>query len=373
MSKPVQVIAALLLALLAGCRTAPHSRVLEPLPELVSEPTPPRTNVPPPVAVQPPPAPAPITTPPAAPPPATWISLERWSAEHDFGPLRHTAPVPPTFALASSQGTLVLTAGSTQARWNGTELQLGFAPRLAGHELMVHTLDVQKNLEPLLDPLPPDAGTNRVIVLDPGHGGLDAGARSAFDGRFEKQFTLDWANRLKALLVSAGWTVFLTRTNDVEMPIAERVAFAERHGADLFISLHFNSAYPRQDCLGLETYLLTPTGMPSNFTRGYGDDPAQVYPNNTYDAQNLQLAVRLHRALLEVNGSPDRGVRHARFLGVLRGQHRPAVLLEGGYLSSPREARQIADPRHRQELAEAIARALIPHNLPAPASPPAQP
>ena len=98
--------------------------------------------------------------------------------------------------------------------------------------------------------------------------------------------------------------------------------------------------------------------MPSTVTRGFNDEPAAAFPNNGFDEQNWQLALRVHRALLQVNGHHDRGVRRARFLGVLRGQQRPAVLVEAGYLSNPREARLISDPSYRQSLAEALARAL---------------
>jgi N-acetylmuramoyl-L-alanine amidase len=98
--------------------------------------------------------------------------------------------------------------------------------------------------------------------------------------------------------------------------------------------------------------------MPSSLTRGYEDDPRQTFPNNTFDAENLRYAVRLQRALLPVTGKNDRGVRHARFLGVLRTQNRPAVLVEGGYLSNPAEAKKIGDPAYRQQLAEAVAKAL---------------
>jgi N-acetylmuramoyl-L-alanine amidase len=72
----------------------------------------------------------------------------------------------------------------------------------------------------------------------------------------------------------------------------------------------------------------------------------------------LQFASLVHRALLQVNGRHDRGLRRARYLGVLRGQNRPAILVEGGYLSNPHEARLIADPAYRQRLAEAVAKAL---------------
>ena len=98
--------------------------------------------------------------------------------------------------------------------------------------------------------------------------------------------------------------------------------------------------------------------MPSTVTRGYYDDLTLAFTNNAFDAQNLQFALQVHRALLQVNGRHDRGVRRARYLGVLRGQNRPAILVEGGYLSNPREARRIADPAYRQKLAEAVAAAL---------------
>jgi len=150
----------------------------------------------------------------------------------------------------------------------------------------------------------------------------------------------------------------LTRTGDHEMTLSNRVSFAAEHHADVFLSLHFNSAGTNQTQAGLETYCLTPTGMPSTITRGYVDDMEVEFPNNAFDAQNLQLALRLHRTLLEVNGISDRGVRRARFLGVLRGQQRPAILIEGGYLSNPREARLIAQAEYRQKLAQAIALAL---------------
>jgi N-acetylmuramoyl-L-alanine amidase len=82
------------------------------------------------------------------------------------------------------------------------------------------------------------------------------------------------------------------------------------------------------------------------------------FPNNRFDADNLRLAMRLHRAVLGATGGQDRGVRHARFLAVLRGQNRPAVLIEGGYLSNPEEAKSINTAEHRQKFAEAIAKAL---------------
>jgi len=139
--------------------------------------------------------------------------------------------------------------------------------------------------------------------------------------------------------------------------LPDRVAFADAHHADLFLSLHFNGTTSSSQS-GIETYCLTPTGMPSNLTRGYEDNPVLVFPNNQFDAQNVQLALRLHRSLLDATGATDRGVRRARFLAVLRGQHCPATLIEGGYLSNPAEAALIDTPEHRQKLAAAVATAL---------------
>ena len=133
---------------------------------------------------------------------------------------------------------------------------------------------------------------------------------------------------------------------------------AEAHHADLFVSLHFNSAAPDHRQSGLETYCLTPTGMPSTLTRGYSDVWTDNYPNNFYDVENLQLATRLHAAVLTASSAEDRGIRRARFMGVLLGQHRPAVLIEGGYLSNKIEAEKIESGAYRQKLAEAIANAL---------------
>ncbi len=276
-----------------------------------------------------------------------------------FTPPRHLGnDVPPTYSFASTNGTMILRVGSQLAWWNDVEYRLGFAPQLInGHPFIQH-LDVQKNFVPLVD-TSIHSRSNHTLVIDAGHGGTDTGTKSVFNGRFEKEYTLDLALRLQQLLANSGWNVWLTRTGDYNLPLPSRVAFAEQHNADFFLSLHFNSSFPDREQSGLETYCLTPTGMPSNLTRGFKDDAQLTFPNNRFDTENLQYAVELHRAILNVNGHADRGVRRARFLGVLQGQNRPAVLVEGGYLSNPHEARQIDDPAYRQKLAEALARALL--------------
>ena len=291
----------------------------------------------------------------------TWIALQRWSRTANIGALALLTTIPsPTYALQSTNGTFVLRTGSQLAQWEGLEVRLGFNPQLIDGQPFIHSLDLYKTILPLLqgDSIP-RTGYAPVIVIDPGHGGENSGTRSVLGHRFEKEFTLDWANRLQTVLTANNCRVFLTRTNDTDLSLSNRVAFATQHKADFFVSLHFNSAAPNETEAGLETYCLTPAGMPSNLTRGFADEIHQVFANNTFDNQNLFLAVQAHRALLQVNGHRDRGIRHARFPGVLRGQLCGAILVEGGYLSNPHEARLIEDPSYRQKLAEALARALL--------------
>jgi N-acetylmuramoyl-L-alanine amidase len=305
--------------------------------------------------VAPPNPPEPALTPTTQP----WIRLDRWCAANRFGLRRLTIGASPFYSVTGPGGTFMLHAGSELGQWNGTELRMGFAPQIIRGAVEMHVLDLGKMLQPLLSGARLAGwGESPVIVLDPGHGGGDSGTKSAYNGRLEKEYTLDWALRLGRYLETNGWQVYLTRADDSEVALSNRVTFAEERHADLFLSLHFNSAAPNESEAGLETYCLTPVGMPSTLTRGV-DDTTLVFPNNAFDTQNLLMALRVHCALLQVNGNNDRGIRHARFPRVLRGQQRPAILLEGGYLSNPQEARLIADPSYMQKLAEAAGGALL--------------
>jgi len=364
---PAKAATLTLLLALAGCVTAPRAdRALDWSSEGEFSAAPPRNVAPPPA----PPVTNAVAVRPSAPSkPAvsnsddfheTWISLNRWAQKKGMEPpSRCTWNGLPAYSLRTAQGRFTVQPGSSMADWEGIQVDLGFPPQLIDSQPFLHALDVRKTLAPLL------AGEamawqkpNPSILLDPGHGGADPGTLSV-TGRHEKDFTLDWARRLRNILLANGWKVYLTREADTDLPLTNRVAIADTVRADLFLSLHFNStdSGPRQS--GLETYCLPPAGQPSNLTRGF-EGVNQSFPNNAYDTENILLATRLHRAvLLGMGGLRDRGVRRARFLGVLRPQQRPAVLMEAGYLSNPAEAQRIADPDYRQQLAEAVARGLI--------------
>ncbi len=368
-------VAAILAALIAGCGTAPNNPYFA-----TPSPTAPAPAIDTPTEVRlVPDAPAPVfgrdligtdspvvtnSAPILLPPPVAtrwgsgWVPLERWAAEPGVH-LSARTPAPGNtsrYSITTRQGVCVLTLGTRLARWNGMNVWLGFAPQNIQGQPCVQAVDLEKILHPLAEPLPPRAGT-RTLVLDPGHGGIDSGTRGAH-GEFEKNFTLDWALRTERLLTNAGWRVILTRRSDLDVPLQERVAIADRARADLFISLHFNSVAPQTGPSGIETYCLTPSGAPSTLVRGYPDDPRAVFPNNSFDAANARLAFRLHHELVTQTRAADGGVKRARFMTVLRGQNRPAVLIEGGYLSNPSEVGQIASAKYRQKLAAAVAAAL---------------
>ena len=344
------LVALLELLILPGCRTVP-----EQTPEvtpLVGLSTPPSSPAPEPKreaeAAQ-----APVFV---QPPTKVWVRLVDLVSSN--GIAAQLARLPKTihgYQFQTAEARLDLAACNRLARWNGVNCWLGYAPPLIGSQVHIHALDVQKTLLPLLTPLAPASHSRRIVVIDPGHGGRSPGTQNIITGRYEKEYTLDWALRIANLLKTNGWQTVLTRTNDVDVPIPDRIALADAVQADLFISLHFNSSFPNHEPGGLETYCLTPAGMPSSLVRDFADDSRQVFVNNGFDHENLQYAVRLHRALLQATGFPDQSVRRARFMGVLRGQKRPSVLIEGGYLSNPEEARLIASPWFRQKMAAAIA------------------
>ncbi len=288
-----------------------------------------------------------------------WVLWENWTSTNAFSKPQHWGNTTnAVYQAHHDKGVIAITIGSRIAAWNGTSFWLGFAPQLTNGQPWVQSLDLAKIFTPLLTEPHHGPFGGRVIVIDPGHGGQNSGTRSVLGEHFEKDYTLDWARRLKPLLEKQGWTVYLTRDHDVELSLFDRTALADKYEADLFLSLHFNSSFPKQEAAGLETYCLTPMGMPSNLVREGEDDPAQFFANNHFDEQNFPLALRLHQQLIRTAGCLDRGIRHARFMGVLRGQNRPAVLIEGGYLSNPHEARLIQNPDYRQKLAEGIAKAL---------------
>src|SRR5581483_1184616 len=145
--------------------------------------------------------------------------------------------------------TLELEAEKRQVLVDGLRLDLGHPVVYRGSHLYVSRTDLEHVLVALLQPAaapdPPPAP--RVIVIDPGHGGDDPGMENKRLGLQEKTLTLDVSLRLQKLLEAAGYRVVLTRTDaralspDKKKDLMLRTAAANRAGADLLVSVHFNS------------------------------------------------------------------------------------------------------------------------------------
>src|SRR5207237_8207641 len=129
-------------------------------------------------------------------------------------------PTNPRCQLKSTNLLLAITIGSPVARWNGVSLELSFVPQFTNGQPFIHALDAIKNFDPLVTNNSPFSGTNQTIVIDPGHGGENTGARCVCNSSFEKNYTLDWALRLRPLLEARGWKVHLTRTNDMDFSLS---------------------------------------------------------------------------------------------------------------------------------------------------------
>jgi N-acetylmuramoyl-L-alanine amidase len=267
------------------------------------------------------------------------------------------------FTLQGGGNQLELVANERDITINGLRLLLGEPALVRARAILVSRADAERRLGPILSPAgiaAPAPPVPRIIVLDPGHGGQDSGTSTLVMGVFEKTFTLDVAERLKPILEAMGWQVVLTRTEDHFIPLPERPAMAVGAHADLFVSIHFNSVFPDTKTTGTEIYTLPTQFERSTRSWSVGEkDDSETQPDssNRYDAWNAVLANDLHRALLSKLGTFDRGQTIAHY-AVLKGLNCPGVLIESAFLSNDAEARKVATPAFRQQIAEGIASGL---------------
>ena len=258
--------------------------------------------------------------------------------------------------------------GSLSSRWtkvrfkkdsrlmmlNGYKVYLGYAVAAHRGKLYLSTHDFDKAIKPLLTPqVFTSVPRLRTIVIDPGHGGKNPGAINKNLGMIEKKLTLDLARRLKSILESRGYRVFLTRNSDQTVDNGNRPLIANRHKADLFVCLHFNSVGSRS-VQGIETYTFTPQNQPSTARSRLVAEDRKAFASNRYDPWSTLSAFYVQRQLLKTMGGVDRGLKRARFSMMLDLQC-PGFLVEGGFFSHYEEARKINTINHRIRLAEAIA------------------
>ena len=221
-----------------------------------------------------------------------------------------------------------------------------------GH-LCMSRMDLTKLVEPVMRPGKiRDAEKIDTVVLDAGHGGHDNGAASPFG--FEKDFALDVVMRARLLLMQAGYKVVLTRANDTFISLYDRVKIANAQKNALFIAVHFNAG---GGGTGLETYTLAPRGVPSMAADGPSITDLTACAGHQNDAENMALATAMHAAMVVRSRMWDRGIKRARFV-VIRDISIPGVLVEGGFQTNMNDARLIAMPAYRQQMAASILRAV---------------
>ena len=221
----------------------------------------------------------------------------------------------------------------------------------------------------------PTTRGKRIVVIDPGHGGIDSGAGGT-DGIEEKDVTLMISNRLAALLRARGYEVHLTRTTDTFIALGERTRLANRWKADepgaLFISIHNKSLKTAPSARGFETFFLADANTADERrvadmenesvkyeknVRAAGTGLDQVLnglTNDFYLRASNAFAEVVQRGMAQFHPGPNRGVKRAGFR-VLIGALMPAVLVEVAFISNPQEARLLGSSAFQEKVAYSLA------------------
>ncbi len=212
----------------------------------------------------------------------------------------------------------------------------------------------------------------RTIVIDPGHGGLDLGAKGRF-GTLEKNITLAISFKLKALIErNLPFRVVLTRDKDIDVSLENRSALANNNDAALFISIHANGAQ-RKNAQGSETFFMNLNASDEETRKlAYMENTSaelekQIEDKNkdeiklilwdmaqsAYIKQSSQLAEEIQKELNIFLGTENRGIKQAPFK-VLKGVACPAILVEVAFISNPEEEQKLVKDDFQQKIAEAI-------------------
>ncbi|PWE30455.1 N-acetylmuramoyl-L-alanine amidase [Maritimibacter sp. 55A14] len=232
---------------------------------------------------------------------------------------------------------------------------------------------------------PPDAAAPKrrqtgdrplVVVLDPGHGGIDPGAER--DGHSEADLMLTFARELREVLAFSGrYEVVLTREEDVFVPLISRISIARAAGADAFLSLHAD-ALAEGRARGASVYTLSDTAsdtaaelLAERHDRAdllAGVDLAEqddVIAGVLMDMARLEteprserLAGTLVEGIRAAVGKMHKRAHHYAGFSVLRAPDIPSVLIELGFMSSPKELENLVDPEWRGRFAQGILDAL---------------
>lgn len=215
------------------------------------------------------------------------------------------------------------------------------------------------------------------IIVDPGHGGEDLGAKTSYwtaDNKmtafFEKELTLAIGKKLFDELKKQGHSVYLTRTHDKSVTLEKRAEMADKVGADIFLSIHANS-HDAKHSHGVETYYLDNhkdkavqriEKLENVSLEGEDKIINDIIIDLVVDKTaplSKKLASKIHyqlkKQVMKKHRLRDRGIKPGLFY-VLALSKRPAVLLEVGFLSNPKERNLITTDAFQHEYVKAIAR-----------------
>ena len=171
-----------------------------------------------------------------------------------------------------------------------------------------------------------------LVIIDPGHGDHDRGARH--NKMEEKTLALTTSHLIKDKLNSMGYRVMLTRTNDKFVPLEERAQIANDAQASIFVSVHYNSARTK-DASGIEIFYY------------HKSDKSRLN-------HSKKLAHSVIKRMVTKTGARDRGIKGGNFC-VIRETKMPAILVEGGFMTHPKEARQLKSSNYLEKVAQGIA------------------
>lgn len=222
-----------------------------------------------------------------------------------------------------------------------------------------------------------NARRQKIVVLDPGHGGKDPGAIGRSFKTYEKNITLSMGQELKKQLESKGFKVYMTRSTDIFIPLRKRVDIARSYHADLFISLHADSTVNRK-AQGLSIYTLSENASDKEAAAlAERENKADIIDGMDFSDNSPEINDVL--ISLSQNDSRNKSSKFAgyvvddikkqvtlvsnahKFAGfaVLKAPDIPSVLLEMGYLSNYTEEKYLRQPNYRKKIAESITRAVV--------------
>ena len=237
----------------------------------------------------------------------------------------------------------------TGAYVTGSHLINGALHSFKGNGAWIKEIKEEKSSDEL-----PFATSNyqKVIFLDPGHGGKDPGAQ--YLGLKEKDLNLQVSMQLKTKLESLGYKVIMSRSSDIYVDfVTKRSRMSNETNADMFISIHFNATGHGLDSGedGIQTYTYLPTGnIPSVINKKWHDNPTRL-------KYSYKLGSYIHQSVLATTQAKDAGLL-AKSFAVLRETNKPAVLLELGYMDDSKESQKIRTKEYQQKLVDGIAQGI---------------